>query len=81
MSQKSIEELHGILAFYSKLIGHKIKHLETDSYYCIESVYFDAITMRVRCVYTTLHNTPVKFGRPVDDVMDHRWFKIYDMPI
>lgn len=68
-------ELVNMLNAVNHMIGYKVYHIKSKTYYRITSFFFKEDDMSLWFEYESLYLIPIKFGRPITELHDGR-FKI-----
>ncbi len=71
--QRTLEDLHAIIAGLKHYEGSKIKHIKSNGYYVITGIHFKEDDMTVWFSYETMHREPVSFLRPIAELFDGRF--------
>jgi len=69
----SLDDLRDITQHLITYEGRKIKHIKSNEYYRVNSIFFKEDDMTIWFTYQTLHNDPIIFGRPIGELVDGRF--------
>ena len=69
----SIDELQNTIAPLKGYVGRKIQHRKTLGWYRIIGLQFREADLSIEFTYETCHRDPVRFSRPIVELLDGRF--------